>query len=317
MNTIRKTLWRSFPWLGWLVLLFFVISLIFIEYSSKTKFLNISEFLNGYEVKWSAFSTQLELTKDGIVLEKFKIPTRPLAIWYRPSTQSMAIITSEFANGTITDNHVLYIRKNGTLRKLYHSVVGFDVDRKQWLNSTLYQINGQIDEQRNAVYLTPNEEYLFAREYGYGYYPRVFLVENNGLIARQLDFEQENLHWSPTGRCLINIGETGQASWGYFQSSNDFVHYFASNIDLINIRDLQVWWKSEKPCEGYISMIADHFGGMGDLSQLNETYNYAIGEEKGSNDQIGVSRINSLPTDVESYDKSLIDDWQMIMVTKP
>ena len=305
---------RIFPWAGWVIIIFFILASVFLDYKSNLQRTDEVKFLSDFQIKWSVLSRNFELSKNENVLDSFQLPTRPLAVWHRPSTGTTVIIASENVNGEVTDNHVLYVRKNGTLRKLYHSTMSYDQEHQKWLNSHLYQIDGQIEEQASAVNLTPNEEYLFAKEYGYGYSPRVFNVEINGLSSRRTVLNSADAHWSPTGRCVIQIGNSVEEGWGFFPKPNDFV-YYGVNIDVDNIRDLRVWWKNEDPCEAYVTMLADHFGGMGDTSRTNVIYNYVIGEQQGTNDNIGIREINSLPKDVENYGHSMKDDWQMIMVT--
>lgn len=312
-----KWLWRIGAVLGWIMLLG-VVGVGWGEVAKTQE--GVVEFADGYTVKWQPITGRFQLVKSGEVVEHFVLAKRPLAVWYRPSTGSMAIVAAE--NGSVTDNHLLYVWKGRELRKIYHAVIGYDQEKQAEMNSWLYPLDSR-SETENYVNLTPNEEYLLARETsgpGHGYTPRVFRVKMNGLIAREwLNWDLDSVYWSPGGRCAVILGENVEDGWGRFVEPNNFVYITNYLVNLVDWSEKQIWWKSDNPCEAYIKLRGDYWGGEGSPDRLDSDFYYIVGEtvgtKMGDDYQYGVKEIPQLPVDVETYSSSMTDDWQLIMAT--
>jgi len=267
----------------------------------------IVKFADGYAVKWQPVTGSFKLIKDGEVIEKFVLQKRPLALWYRPSTGSMVIVAAE--DGRVEDKHLLYLWKDGLLRSLYYSVDGVNTTNDSWVNGWLYLPINNRETIANDVYLTPKEERLIARSTsGYGFTPLNFDVAENRLISGRDDYWNNNeVSWSPNGRCLVNISDSNPDAWGYFFRPYDFLYKISQFAD--GAKDIEVRWKSEIPCEAYIKLNGSELRGEGSESIVDQDFYYHLSEDRG------IESIAKMPIDFERYDRNLSDDWQMVMAT--
>lgn len=303
--------------MGWFIVTAVILGL-FLTAPAYKKFYTsgVTENYAGYVSHWNVYSHQFEVSKDGKTIALFTIPQRPLAVWYRPKTQTMVLIASE--KGGVNDNHLLYVWKNSQLHEIYHAVVGYSQKNKTELQSWLYPVT-QREGTASNIYLTPNEEYLLARETnGFGYSPRVFRVGVNGLVSGQsFAWNPEDTYWSPTSRCLIVMGTEAEDGWGRFVEPNNFVYFTNYITNVVNRSDIQVRWKSEDPCEGYLSVHGDRYGGEGAPTTLDATFYYVFGEKfvTRAASQYGVQELQSLPKDYATLAPSLTDTWLLIMAT--
>lgn len=290
--------------LGWVVVVGVVV--VGIGEVQKTKE-GVVEFANGYTVRWHPITGRFQLAKDGKVREELAMSKRPLAIWYRTSTRSMAIVAAE--DGRVQDRHMLYLWKGGRLRTLYHSVDGVNTTNGSWVNGWLYSPISSIETVADNVYLTPNEERLIARSTnGDGFTPLNFDIAENRLVSGRNDYwNKDEVYWSPSGRCLVNISDSNPDAWGYFFRPYDFVYKISQFAD--DAKNIEVRWKSETPCEAFIKLNGSELRGEGSESIIDQEFYYRFREEKG------VESIKDMSEDYGEYDESLDDDWQLVMAT--
>lgn len=252
-------------------------------------------------------SRKNQILEKNLVVQEFEIDEKPLAIWYKPSTKTTIVVASE--DISTTGNQILYVKKaDGKMRKLYQTVSG-EKDGISF-NRHFYDRKTTPDTA-DEMYLTPNEEMLITREHGdYGYYPRVFYLPENRLTNYQHNWEPKDQYWSPTGRCFIQWGNNSHSEFGFFIQPYDLVSYPLYD-NTSNREKITVVWESEKPCKGYVSMVADEFGGEGAPSYENKQYIYQFGEIPGY-----LNDMSSLPKNKE-LEQSVKPELKLIYVTYP
>jgi hypothetical protein len=267
-----------------------------------------------YSVQWNPRTTVIKVKHNPDQIAEFKLPNRPLAIWLKPLTSTMVIAASE--DGSIASNQILYLYRNNRLSTLYHATSGYEGDRM--FNRRFYKPEDKTSNLLDDIYITPNEELIFAREYqDYGFYPRVFHPDQNKLTSYRNNTDHKNMYWSPNGRCYLywSKNDFNNMEWGdefgFFFKPNDFVSYQVYD-NTNNRREIDIRWEKENPCTGYISMVADEVGGEGAPSFTNKEYIYRFGENVPDH----LEEIDALPKGSENFSPSTQPELKLIFATR-
>ncbi len=308
--------------LAWWILLSLVvllsISAVYQRKSANQKFLDgkIVYPDSSYSVEWRSAKKLLNVYHDKSLLAQVPMPERPLAIWLKQSSGTLAIVTSE--DGSLEANQILYIWKNGELGKLYHNVSGYD-EKKGLFNRRFYDINQNSPYNiEDLILITPREELVVTKELqDYGFHPRVFVIDSRHFVSSYFNiWKKSDLHWSADGRCFIlwSGGDTatsgGYDQFGYFQTPTDFVSYDLAS-DTVNRRNVQIKWTDNARCEGYLSMVADSYGGEGAPDFVNKQYNYHFGQDIPDH----LQEVPALPKNFSQLPESKPLDQKLIYVT--